>query len=63
MNLLYVARNYETGELVTFEYFSELQSFSKEHKYAYNYFAVPKVEEYMDEELFLEEGDDPSDFL
>lgn len=63
MKLLYVARNQTTGETRTFINYEELNSFAKENKYVFEYFVLPIVEEYLDSEIFLEDGEDPSDYL
>lgn len=63
MNLLYIAKNCKTGEIISFSREVDLVEFAKKEKYNYRYYSLPFVQEYMDENLFLEPGDDPSDFL
>lgn len=63
MNLLYIARNCRMGEIISFVRDVELVKFAKKEKYNYQYYSIPFVQEFIDENLFLESGDDPSDFL
>jgi len=63
MNKIYAAKNLKTNAVAFFDTFEELESFSKVHKYEFHYFSMPVFETFIDEDLFLEDGEDPSDYL